>query len=157
METTIIQSDYELERQKPMPSKNHGLIQGNIYFELRSKYSNRFKIIPEARINFKGDEKVPDLAIFESLEFTPENDEITINKMPLATIEILSPKQHLSDLIIKAHLYFEAGIQSYWLVLPDLKTIYVYSAIGEYEVFSKQEVLKDLKLDIELSIEAIFR
>lgn len=157
MENTIFQSDYERERHKPIPSKNHGLVQGNIYFELRSKYNDRFKIIPEARIDFNGEDKVPDLAIYDTLDFTPGNDEVTIKKIPLAAIEILSPKQHLIDLITKSYLYFEAGIQSYWLVLPDLKSIYIYSEAGEYEMFGKKGKLQDLKLDIELDIEDIFK
>jgi Uma2 family endonuclease len=78
-----------------------------------SYYDKKYRFITEPRINFNDSEKIPDLAIYDSLTFTPENDEITITKIPLAAIEILSPKQHLTDLIRKAYLYFESGIKSY--------------------------------------------
>ena len=53
--------------------------------------------------------------------------------------------------------YFEAGIQSYWLVLPDLKTIFVFDQPGEYEVYSKKQQLVDKVLDIQLELSDIFK
>jgi len=83
--------------------------------------------------------------------------EIQVKKMPLGVIEILSPKQHIADLLAKSNEYFDAGIQSYWLVLPDLKTIYVFSDKGEYEVFAKAGLLQDEKIGMKLDLGAIFK
>lgn len=66
MDILIVKSEYEIERGKPVPSKNYGLVQGNIYFELRLKYDKEYRFITEPRINFNGSEKVPDLAIYDS-------------------------------------------------------------------------------------------
>ena len=46
--------------------------------------------------------------------------------------------------------------KSYWLVLPEVKTIFVYHAANEYEVYAKTGILKDIQLDIELDIAQIF-
>lgn len=155
MEAIVLKSDYEIERGKPMPSKNHAFTQGNLYFHLRSKYTN-YNILPEISLQLGTKEKVPDLAIFEDIKFTPGNDEIRVTQLPLCVIEILSPKQNLGDLLAKAHSYFEHAIPSYWLVLPDLKSIYVFTSPQDYVVFLKKETLKDAILKIELNLGDIF-
>jgi Uma2 family endonuclease len=155
METTIVKSDYELQRGKPIPSKNHAFVQGNLYFHLRSNFK-KFQVLPEISLQLESSEKVPDLAIFENVEFTYNQDEIRVTQMPLCAIEILSPKQNLGDLLAKAHVYFENGVGSYWLVLPDLKSIYVFQSPQDYAVFLKREILKDDVLGIELDLKGIF-
>ncbi len=157
METAQVQSEYEIERGKPAPSKNHSIVQGNIYFLLRQKYEPRYRLLLEISMVVDEKDRVPDIAIYEPLDFTPGNDEVRLAEVPLATIEILSPKQNLGDLIAKSYLYFEAGVKSYWLVLPDLTTIYIFSAPNEYEAFVKKGILKDAQLDIELNLEDIFK
>ena len=44
MQTIITASPYEIERGKPMPSKNHAFVQGNLYFHLRSMFE-QFQIL----------------------------------------------------------------------------------------------------------------
>lgn len=157
MEATLVQSEYEIERGKPMPSKNHSIVQGNIYFLLRQKYEPRYRLLPEITMVIEEKERVPDIAIYKPLVFTPGSDEVRLAEVPLAVVEILSPKQNLGDLIAKSDLYFEAGVKSYWLVLPDLTTIYIFSGPNEYEAFVKKGTLQDTQLDIELNLEDIFK
>lgn len=156
MQEVIVKSEYELERGKPMPNKNHGNIQGNLYFSLRLNYYEKYNLIPEVNVVINGKIKVPDIGIFDDAGYTPGHDEINVEEIPIGVIEILSPKQSLADLIAKSYEYFEAGVKSYWLVLPDVKSIYVYSEAGEYEVYAKTGILKDTQLDIELNIKDIF-
>ena len=157
MEAVIEKSQYEIERGKPMPSKNHAYIQSKIIKVIFKKYDDDFEVLSELSLNINGRDKIPDLAIYKEIDYTPGEDEIRVSQLPLAVVEILSPKQTITDLIIKSNDYFEAGVQSYWLVLPDLKTIYVYSAKGEYEVYAKTDLLKDLKLGIELDLGEVFK
>ncbi len=154
---TIDNKTYEQERNKPMPSKNHAIIQGNLYFIIRQLFGEQYQILPELSLKMTPNDKVPDLAIYKNLEFTPGLDEVKMEEMPLGVIEILSPSQSLSDLISKSSKYFEAGILSYWLVLPDVLTIYVFKAPGDFVVFSKQEQLFDSVLGIELDLGEVFK
>ena len=96
------------------------------------------------------------MAIYNALDFTPGQDEVRVQEVPKTIIEILSPKQNLSELISKASEYFAAGIQSYWLVLPYLCSIYVFKAPNDYEVFVKDQTLKDPSLSLELALTSIF-
>ena len=63
----------------------------------------------------------------------------------------------MAELVTKSHLYFDAGISSYWLVLPVLESIYVYSSKGERKVYTYSDTLIDTKLDIELDLMKAFR
>jgi Uma2 family endonuclease len=149
-------SDYEIERGKPMPSTNHSIIQDNISFELNLKYRKEYKILPELSLDtpFKG--SVPDLAIYHHFELDLNHDIIKRDDPPLVTIEILSPEQKLQDLIDKTFRYFAFGVRSCWIVIPNLKTIIVYSGIDEFEYFKKNSILKDPNNGFELDVSKIF-
>lgn len=157
MDTTVDLSEYEIERGKPMPSKNHAIIQANLILALQPKYADRFRILPEINLDLSIRDRVPDLAIYRSVEFTPGADEVRMTEMPLCVIEILSPQQSMADLLTKRAEYFAAGVQSYWLVLPDLLSVYVFHSPEDYEVFAKQETLTDKILGIELALGEVFK
>ncbi|MBK6931513.1 MAG: Uma2 family endonuclease [Saprospirales bacterium] len=157
MEPTIAPSAYEIERGKPMPSKNHAIVQRNLVFHLHLKYGDRYSVLPEINIDLPIQDRVPDLAIYRSVEFTPGADEVRMTEVPLGIIEILSPQQSMTDLMVKRGEYFAAGVQSYWLVLPDLLSIYVFYSAEDYDVFTRQDLLTDKKLEIEVALGEIFR
>ena len=148
-------SEYELERDKPMPSKHHSIIQGNLSFLLRSKYGHSFRVLPEISLDLPVRDRVPDLAIYPPMEYGEE--EIKMTEIPLCLVEILSPSQNNIDLLIKRRQYFSAGIQSYWLVSPEPKCAYVYTSPDEFEVYSYRETLIDPVLGIELPLSEVFK
>ena len=150
-------SDYEIERGKPMPDKNHAIIQSNLLFELRLSQNKRFAILPEIHLHLPTRERVPDLAIYPPLPFEADNNEIRMTQMPLCAIEILSEMQSLNDLSKKCGEYFSAGIPSYWLVIPALTSIYVFHSRQDYTIFSYKDRLVDTLLDIELDLGEIFK
>ncbi len=140
-----------------MPDKNHAFVQGNLLYFIRLKYGDSFSLLPEVNLDLPIRERVPDLAIFPPMAFVPDDNEIRMREVPLGVIEILSAKQDLAELMIKCSEYFAAGVKSYWLALPALRTIYVFYSPDEYEIFSGKEVLKDKNLEIELDLAEIFK
>lgn len=159
MTTAIIEpevSDYELERGKPMPDLNHSIIQSNLLFVLRLKMQKGFSILPEIHVKLVKRDRVPDLAIYSLVNFEPRHNTLVMTQPPICAIEILSEMQKLSDLMSKNDEYFEAGVQSYWLVLPQLQSIYVFNSADEYDIFTRKDILKDKILDIELDLGEIF-
>ena len=156
MATVVETSAYEQERNKPMPSKNHAIVQTNLIAELSQILKGSFRLLTEINIEFPSGNRTPDLAIYGSVEFTPGQDEVRLQEVPRTIIEILSPKQSLTDLISKAADYFSAGVGSYWLVLPDLCSIYVFKAPNEYQVFIKDQILSDPSMELELPLAPIF-
>ncbi|MCW5924616.1 MAG: Uma2 family endonuclease [Saprospiraceae bacterium] len=156
MEEVLTLSDYEIERGKPMPSKNHAIVQANLLLAIQPR-NPQFRILPELTIDFPVRDRVPDLAFYRQVEFTPGDDETAMTEMPLGLVEILSPSQSTSELMQKLKEYFGAGVQSYWIVLPDFLTVYVYYSPDDFEVFTKKETLTDKKLGIELNLGEIFK
>lgn len=151
------ETDEQIKRRtKAMGSKNHSVLQFNIILALGSKYRGIYKIIPELSIIINDKEKIPDLSFYKNIKSTPGNDTLKMTQLPLGVVEILSPTQSLNELVVKAKDYFEAGIGSYWLVAPEVETIYVYSAINEKGVYSKRDTLIDQQLNIELDLSTVF-
>ena len=67
-----------------------------------------------------------------------------------------TPQQSITELMEKRGEYFNAGVQSYWLVLPDLMSVYVFYSLDDFEVFVKKDILIDKKLHIQLDLSEIF-
>lgn len=150
------QNAYELERNKPLPSKNHGKIQSRIIFGLMTKYQKDYSIISELSLELNEWLSTPDVCLYPNEPLDVMNDEIRMTNPPLCVIEILSPTQTLNDLTDKAIAYFLHGVKSCWLVLPTLSTIYVFSGPSQFEAFVQDEVVKDKILNIELPLTEVF-
>ncbi|MFN0215457.1 MAG: Uma2 family endonuclease [Saprospiraceae bacterium] len=157
MTSSLALSEYEIERGKPMPDKNHAFVQGNFLNQLFLKYRHQFRALPEINLDLPIRERVPDVAIFPPMVFMPDQNELRMREVPLGVIEILSAKQDLSELMVKCSEYFEAGVKSYWLALPALRTVYVFYSQDEYDIYSGKDILHDKKLKIELDLSEIFK
>lgn len=159
METVAVLPEeltYEQERGKPMPSKNHAIVQMNLGFELRKRYDDRYSILSELSLELPDHPAVPDLAIFPKLTFDPLNDEVRMTQMPLGVVEIISPSQGQEELIEKARRYFAAGVQSYWLVNPAFRIVHVTHDARSFRTVT-EGVLRDEVLGVEVELGAVFR
>lgn len=150
-------SDYEIERNKPMPSLNHGLVQANLIAILWSLYRTQFSVISELSLTLSGWKSVPDVCLFPKKSFNPKKDRITVEEPPICAIEIISPSQSSDLLSEKADEYFAHGVQSCWLVFPRFEYIQVYSSPDSFEIYRKNEVLKDEVLGISIPIAEVFQ
>jgi Uma2 family endonuclease len=150
-------SQYELERNKPMPSKNHSIVQGNLTTEINILYRKQFTLMPEIEISMPEKPNcVPDIAIYPKLKFDFLDDELTMTEMPLTAIEIVSPSQSDNDILKKINRYFNAGVKSCWFVMPGFRAISVYSSIDNYEFFTSDMTLFDIATGIKLPLNDIF-
>ena len=147
---------YELERGKPMPSLNHSAVQANTIFELKIRYRDQFRFLSEINVEIGGRVLVPDIGIFPAMPLDMAHDVQVLTRLPLTTIEILSPKQALDDLIDKADAYLAAGVRSCWVVMPKLQGVAVFSAPGTYVFFRGTEVLQDPATGVELPLSPLF-
>ena len=149
--------DYKTERNKPIPSLNHARIQANIVFLMMLNYRKKFTVTSELSLNLADWVSVPDIALLPWSEYDAKGDQIKVSIPPLCTIEILSPTQTQSELLSKARNYFENGVNSCWIIFPELENIYVFSNADKYQIFRKGDILNDVQLDITLNINDIFQ
>ena len=149
---------YEQERGKPMPSKNHSLIQMEIGFELKTQYGSQFDIFPELSLDLIPGQQgaVPDLCIYNKAPRDWDNDVIKTKEPPLLAIEILSPRQIFDDITDKIkNIYFPAGMKSAWVVLPSVQSVMLFRP-NQKTVAYNQGILKDDASGFELNIDKIF-
>ena len=150
-------TSYEIERDKPMPSRNHGKLQMRIGRLLLNQYENRFDIVSEPTLQMLERPRVPDLAFFNVQESDWFEDETKITEVPQGVIEILLPNQSRHEFTSKLPSYFKSGIKSAWLVIPVFQTIYVFDTPRSYQTFTiANPILKDTLLDVELDLNKIF-
>ncbi len=149
-------SEYETERNKPMPSFNHGSIQANLIIELAA-FKSKLRIVSELSLELSDWPSVPDISLYPWKKLDTKNDHIKVSEPPLCAIEILSPTQSFGDLLAKAQGYFAHGVLSCWIVLPGVDNIYVFSSPDDYAIFRSNETLVDKILDISMPLYDVFR
>lgn len=150
-----VPSEYELERNKPMPSLNHSAIQTNLIMEL-SPFRRLFRITSELSLELSDWPSVPDICIYPKMPIDLKKDVITMKEPPLCAIEIISPTQSVDELRAKAVKYFEHGVRSCWIVIPAFANIYVFSSPDDYEIYRAPETLQDAVLDLSLPLKEVF-
>jgi Uma2 family endonuclease len=82
-----------------------------------------------------------------------------MSDMPLLAIEILSPTQGMYEIKEKFKAYFALGVESCWLVAPEIEVITVYSSMQDFKLFNLRHgdiELVDEVIGIRLPLEKIF-
>lgn len=163
------------EENRDMPSKKHSRAQTNLTVLFGN--DNRFTTFVELSLDATSidlsqfglkakDELIPDVCVYiespdEEFDDELDDDEVRVKKMPDLAIEVLSPRQAISDLLSKIKVYFSLGVKSCWLVMPSIRVIKLYSQTGS-QIVSKTvgmengEIIDEI-MDIRLPIEKVFR
>ncbi len=95
--TVSVSSTYELERNKPMPNRIHGLIQARLIFLFYLAYQNKYQFVSETSLDI-----TPDICMFPIKQLSLKNAAARETEAPITTIEIQSPLQSIDELINKA-------------------------------------------------------
>lgn len=151
-------SDYELERGKPMPSRNHSILQSQLVFMLKRDFGAKLTIPSEIELVFLPKNAVPDICIYPKMQIDFEGeDEIAMKEPPLTAIEILSPRQALEEILTKSRkVYFANGVKSVWVVLMSLKTIVLLMPGAAPQYFRDAELF-DPVTNIRLNVAEVFQ
>ncbi|MCY7359233.1 MAG: Uma2 family endonuclease [Rudanella sp.] len=149
-------SAYELDRKKPMPTLLHGAIQANLIIQIAVNYPNQFRIASEVTLATKPDGSTPNLVLYPAGALDYKNDPSRRTDAPLLAVEIQSASQSTKDMVTKLEPYFYFGLQSCWIVIPDLQAILVYDNPFHYTFFHGDDILKDTLLTIEIPLAEVF-
>lgn len=149
-------SQYELERGKPIPSKNHAFAQLRLGSLLLKASEERFTVLSECKSALSGKDYVPDLCIYLKMEIDWLNDEPKLTAPPLTIIEIASPAQGYQAFEEKLKAYFSNGVKSFWLVNPFLQSIALFKPNQpKPEMFSTGNLTDDAT-GITIKLEDVF-
>jgi Uma2 family endonuclease len=149
---------YELERNKPMPSLNHARIQASLVRHLGNTYHKEFDILSELTIDFPVKPAVPDVCIYPITPPDWRRDTIKKKDFPLLVIEILSPKQAFDDIMDKIRdIYFPAGVPSAWVVLPSAQSVMIFTPNADDKPKTYTAgILRDEVSGFEVDLDKIF-
>jgi Uma2 family endonuclease len=155
IETLTLESNHEQEEARNMsPSYHHGFVCSNVIAALKA--IGKFTIFSELSLFIANKEYIPDICVYPKRTIDLAADDIIrMVEMPLAVMEVLSPRQTILDIQEKFPVYLNAGVKSCWLVIPPVQTITVYAAPGQGKVFKTGDVT-DPMLDIQIPLEAFF-
>jgi len=148
-------SQYEIERNKPMPNRIHGVLQADLIFLLKLNYQKKYQISSEVSLATTPS-STPDVTIFPKKKLSLKTIKAKEEEAPITTIEIQSPSQSIEELQHKAwNLYFPMGVKSAWIIIPSLKAVKILLA-DDQEFFFNSGKLKDPVTNIEIEIKEIF-
>ncbi len=153
-------SGYELERGKPMPSINHGIVQACLISELVSRYKDKYTVVSELSLDLPTrpvtpDTVTPDISVYPKRTVDWLHDTLKMTDPPLLIIEILSPKQSLDDLVQKVEGYFKDSVKSCWIVQPVIGLITIFTPDMKYKTFSSGP-MEDPAMEIKVDLNDIF-
>ncbi len=153
---TAVEIQYELERNKPMPSLNHAKIQARLIWLLINSYREEHDVLSELTIDFPVRPAVPDIAIYPKVADDWKHDIIKRTELPLLAIEILSPRQVFDDIVDKIHnIYFPAGLKSAWVLLPSAQSVMIFTPDAKPKLFNSG-IMRDEASGFEVDLDNIF-
>ncbi len=135
------------------PSYNHSYLAYRIAKKVDQE--EKYNIHIEMTLDIDGIDYIPDIALYQKQPIDFLHDKIKSEEPPLLLVEILSPKQAVNDITEKFEVYFQAGVQSCWLVIPPTKTIVLFHDIHHPSSYSTGQ-LADPTIGVDVSIEDIF-
>jgi Uma2 family endonuclease len=123
----------------PAPANMHQLVLHRLSVTLAGACPAAFLILPGPGLEMSRTQyRVPDLAVLRADDFDAEGKSVT--RSPVLAIEIASPSTALYDRNRKKDVYARFGIESYWIVKPDLDkpslTVFELAA-GEYRLVAE--------------------
>jgi len=126
---------------------DHGDLQGNIYYHLRSRYGGRFWTGVGIRVQVSRSRfRVPDIVVVEGSR--PQGRIITVP--PLLVIEVLSRDDRAEDIQERIDDYLGSGVRFVWVVNPRTRRGWIHTAEGSRE--AKDGVLRTEAPAIEVPL-----
>lgn len=118
------------------------------------KFSDRFSIHRIITLRLDGVVREPHLASFPKRPVDWLKDEEEVTETPLLVVDVLSRLESLASVLDRATHYLFCGVKSYWIVIPELKTVTVFSP--KAKSFAEGSVVDEIN-QIAIPISSIFR
>ncbi len=137
-------------------SVNHAKIMHRLSVAL-DRYTEYYDVLPELELSLNGKPIQPDISVYPRLPEDWDNDILLYTQPPIIAVEIQSPRQATTDITTKMNsIYFPAGVQSVWIVIPPLRLVFIQTPDGRKVTFTNG-VIQDPVTNLEVPFNAIFR
>ena len=150
--------------QKPMPQGKHSLLQLELVFFINSilRKAGIAIAFPELRCTMGGRSVVPDVVVLEQQNIPKDEDGEIANKVTVAPdwlIEILSPDQSTTKVILNILHCLNCGTQVAWLIDPAEKIIFVYQPDQQIQFIddlAQEVIVPEFARSVKLTAGEIF-
>jgi Uma2 family endonuclease len=123
----------------PAPANIHQLVVQRLSVTLAIACPANFLILPGPGLEMSRTQyRIPDLVVLRTYDFVADGKSVT--RPPVLVIEVASPSTAIYDRNRKKDVYAGFGIESYWIVRPDLKEpgVIAFELSGDdYRVFAE--------------------
>jgi Uma2 family endonuclease len=127
------------------------------YFDKTKAKLNGGLLIPEQDVNLTTIQmRRPDLAYFNNDQIEKyDSDE---EQIPEFVIEVISPTDNALQIEIKLKEYFKTGVRVVWHVMPEEKTVYVYTSRKNVKICTDDDICSASPVmdDFEISVNELF-
>ena len=155
METPVVDLIEEFHSEDCV-SVNYSKLIGRVCVAL-DRYDAEYDTLPELELELTTGKCKPDVAIYSKIGNDWFNDIIFYTQPPLIAVEVLSPKQALSDLTDKAFkIYFPAGVKAVWFVVPMLHLVQILLPDGTQRTYPNG-LMVDPILSLQVDIDWLLR
>jgi Uma2 family endonuclease len=106
-----------------------------------------------------GNIRSPDFSLMQKARLPQGEPPVDfIDGAPDLAVEVVSPSENLKDLYQKVLEYFESGSREVWLLFPERKQVYRYTAPLEVEVLRENDILTggELLPDFQVRVGELF-
>ena len=88
MEEMIELTEAEILRGKPIPSRNHSILEARISHQLMERYEETYDILTELDLDLTHGPAIPDICIYPKLTFSWEDDDVLKMTIPPLILRI---------------------------------------------------------------------
>lgn len=147
----------------PSPSYQHGIINGNIYTIIKQGLRNSICLVSMENLDFKYHPDVNDDYLCPDIMVICDRKHLkggSYSGLPKFIAETLSPSTARKDRKEKMEIYEAAGVEEYWIVSPQGKSVEIYYLEDGKYILNESYMLQDDKdeahynADTEISLRA---
>lgn len=146
----------ETYQSEDIMSLNHSRIINRVGVAL-ARYDDEYDVFPELELELSTGKCKPDVSIYRNLPTDWFNDIIYFTQAPIVAVEVLSPKQAVTDATDKAFKnYFPAGVRVVWLIIPTTRIVQALLPDGSIQTWS-HGTMKDPITGMEMDLSYLFK
>ena len=142
----------------PAPGYQHGIINGNIYTVIKQGLKKSICLVSMENLDFRfhpeenDDYVCPDIMVICDRKHLKGG---AYSGVPKFIVETLSPSTAKRDKSEKKDIYEKAGVEEYWIVAPQGKSVEIYYLEDGKYVLEQSYILQDDKEDEHYNAETV--
>lgn len=134
----------------PAPGYQHGIINGNIYNVIKTGLKNSFCLVFMENLDFRYHPDINDDYLCPDIMVICDRKHLkggAYSGVPKFIVETLSPSTAKRDKSEKKDIYESVGVEEYWVVAPQGKSVEIYYLENGKYVLEQNYILQDDKED----------